>query len=121
MRRMALGKILIVFLLVLSLASCAWLKENLGIKPYSEMSAKEKVTFLLKIYNSQYDDYKMVAADPKITEAQRVTLRIKKQILIEVYPVLQALDLNVAEGKPLAPALEVKAMELLTRLGAKIK
>lgn len=114
-------ELLVVITLISFLSSCALL-QSIGIatKPYSDMTPKEKVTFLFKMYNKQYDDYKVMTSDPKLTEAQKVVMREKKKVLTQVYPIIQALDLNLVEGKPLDKVFEPKAIELLNMLGAKI-
>ncbi len=50
------------------------------------------------IYNAQYDDYKRAVTLPDLTPAEKETLKIKKQVLTEAYPVIQAYDLTVASG-----------------------
>ena len=100
-------KVMVVVVLAMALVSCAALR-NLGItvKPYSEMTAKEKIIFLFKSYNKQYEDYKVQAAIPNLTEPERVVLRARKDALTKVYPLIQAMDLALVEGKPFDPANE---------------
>ena len=105
-------------LILLLAVSCTAL--GLQVKPYSEMSPKEKMTLFFKVYNAQYSDYKVMAASSTLTDVQRVTMRNKKAILIRVYTIIQALDMMVIEGKPLNPGLEAEAVSLLNMLGAAI-
>jgi hypothetical protein len=52
------------------------------------MSPKEKSIWMLSVYNSQYEDYKMQAIRTDLTEAQKEVLREKKDILTRVYPMI---------------------------------
>ncbi len=109
-------KVFVVLAMVLALMACA----TIGVKPYSEMSPKEKVTFLFSLYNKQYEDYKVQAAKPNLTELERSILVSKKKIFGHVYPILQALDLAFVEGRPWDKVNEQNAINMLRQLGAKI-
>ena len=52
------------------------------------MSPKEKSVWMLSVYNSQYEDYKVQAIRTDLTEAQKEVLREKKAILTRVYPMI---------------------------------
>lgn len=83
---------LIFMLLAVSLMSVVLVgcpPQNIEIKSLDEMSPKEKATFMMSMYNKQYENYKQVAANPDLTEAQRTILRKKKSILTEVYPLIE--------------------------------
>ena len=111
--------ILSFMLLMFVLASCA----TLGLqppKPYNEWTPKEKTLSMLKMYNQQYDDYNDMVAKGNLTDAQKVVLRNKKSVLVEIYPLIQGLDMAVNEGKPLDATIEKKVLELVNKLGAKL-
>jgi hypothetical protein len=115
-------KSLVVVLLALILVSCAALQSiGIMVKPYSEMSPKEKMALIYKTYNKQYEDYKVQASKTNLSENERVVLRMRKDILIKVYPVIQGLDLALVEGKPFDPANEKLVIDYLRQLGAKIE
>lgn len=52
------------------------------------MTPKEKSIWMLSVYNSQYEDYKVQAIRTDLTEAQKEILRKKKEILTKVYPMI---------------------------------
>lgn len=53
------------------------------------MTPKEKATWMLSIYNAQYDDYLVQAARTDLTEEEKKILRSKKEIMTEVYPAIE--------------------------------
>src|SRR3972149_4208917 len=87
-----------LILILYFLVGCATL--GINIKPYSEMTPKEKMIVLFSLYNKQYEDYKLQASRTNITEPEKQVLRDRKQIMIRVYPLIQALDIAVVEGRP---------------------
>ena len=115
-------RLVIVMILMLALVSCAAL-QSIGIttKPYSEMTPKEKMIFLYKSYNKQYDDYKVQVAKPNLTEPEKVILRGRKELFTKVYPFIQAADLAIVEGKPFDPGNEKLIIEYIRQLGTKIQ
>ncbi len=115
-------KVMAVMVLVLTLVSCAALQSiGITVKPYSEMTPKEKMIFLYKSYNKQYDDYKVQAVKPNLTEPEKVVLRGRKELLTKVYPLIQAADLAVVEGKPFDPGAEKLIIDYIRKLGTKIQ
>lgn len=71
-------------------------------KSYQEMTPKERGTWMLSMYNSQYEDYMMTTgytknfqgewektSSPELTESQKEVLRDKKKLLTEVYPAIK--------------------------------
>jgi hypothetical protein len=115
-------RFIIPLLLIMSLVACATL-QNMGIvvKPYAEMTPKEKMAFLYKSYNKQYDDYKVQVLKPNLTENEKVVLRARKEAMVKVYPLIQAADLAIVEGKPFDSANEKLIIDYLRKLGAKIQ
>jgi len=115
-------KFLAVLAMVTILFSCATL-QNLGItvKPYSEMTPKEKMIFLYSTYNKQYNDYKVQVIRTNLTENEKIALRGRKDILTKVYPLIQAADLAIVEGKPFDPANEKLIIDYLRKVGTTIK
>jgi hypothetical protein len=97
--------------------------QSLGIviKPYSEMTPKEKMVFLYSSYNKQYDDYKVQVVKPNLTNIDKNVLRGKKEILTKVYPFIQAADLALVEGKPFDSITEKLITGYLRQLGTQIK
>jgi len=116
------AKLFFILPIIFMLMGCAVL-QSLGVtvKPYSEMTPKEKITFLFKTYNKQYDDYLIQAAKPTLTETERVVLRTRKKIMVEVYPLIGILDGALVEGKPFDASTEKLIIDKLRQLGAKIQ
>lgn len=81
----AMAAITLCFVAVFALISCG--PQNL--KPISEMTPKEKATFFMSVYNKQADDYRATVAKPDLTEAQKTILRDKKEVMTEVYPMIE--------------------------------
>ena len=58
-------------------------------KTLQEMSPKEKATWMMSIYNSQYDDYQLQVVRTDLTETERKVLRYKKEVFSEVFPAIE--------------------------------
>jgi len=115
-------RLLTVMIVMLALVSCAALQSiGITVKPYSEMTPKEKMIFLYKSYNKQYEDYKVQVVKPNLTESEKVVLRGRKDVLTKVYPLIQAADLAVVEGKPFDPGNEKLIIGYIRQLGTKIQ
>lgn len=80
-------RLLMAMLLVLPILTLTACPPNQ--KTLSEMSGKEKATWMLSVYNAQYADYKVQAARTDLDEAKKEILREKKKILTEVYPLIK--------------------------------
>ena len=80
------------------------------------MTPKEKAVWMMDLYNGQFNDYKIQAAKPDLTEEQKVILRKKKEILTEVYPLIK-LYVGYADSGVLPPAdTEAVIMRLTNEL-----
>lgn len=116
----ALG-ILMVFLLLFStlmLQGCG--KDQ--AKPVNQLIS------MYDIYNVQYADHKYKTgwekingtwektSSPTLTEEQKKILNTKRDILIEVYPLIQTYDVLVQSEGPVPPDLQLKIMNLLDKL-----
>lgn len=83
------------------------------------MEPKERVTWMLSIYNAQYEDYKTQAARTDLTEAQKEILREKKKVLTKVYPLIETYAEYVNVGTVPSQELEtliVSNLETLLKL-----
>jgi ABC-type glycerol-3-phosphate transport system substrate-binding protein len=106
--------IAVYIVLALMLVGCAGMQKP--EQSFSDMTPKQKVTIMMGIYNAQYDDYKLKVAIPNLTEEEKQVLRTKKQVLTQVYPLIQSYDLiQAAGGTPTAEA-EANIMQLLSNL-----
>lgn len=106
--------IITVILCVAFLVSCATVNVNKP-KQFWDMTSKEKLAYMYQIYNSQYDDYKSMAAMPNLTEAQKTMLRTKKDVLTKVEPLISTYDGMVQAGTP-TKAQEQQIYDLLNQL-----
>ena len=83
-------------LLIVFVAGCATF--NLGLKPWSERSPKEKASYFMSIYNAQYNDTLSMASSATLTDAQRKVVRAKKDVLMKLWPAIQAYDTIAVHG-----------------------
>lgn len=115
-------KLIAVLAMVMILISCAALQSiGITVKPYSEMTPKEKMIFLYKSYNKQYKDYKIQVAKTNLTENEKIILRGRKDALTKIYPLIQSADLALIEGKPFDPTNEKLIIDYLRQLGTKLQ
>jgi len=115
----------LVILFVSLLAGCPMQQA----KSVQDMTPKERVTWMLGVYNSQYSDYMTVTghtrgADggwtktsaPQLSDGQREVLRQKKQALQKVYPLIKAYDGYVSSGVTPSRAMEDEIVGILNSL-----
>jgi hypothetical protein len=108
---------LLVMLLAVAFMSIALIGcPTNNIKTFDEMSAKEKATFMMSMYNKQYSNYQTQAAKPELTEAEREILRKKKKILSEVYPLIELYMSYVDSGAVPSTETEQKIINYLDQL-----
>lgn len=101
-----------LILVLLALVGCAHVAE----KPWSERTPKEKAIWMDGIYNVQYDEYQVRAARADLLEDERKVMRVKKQIFIEIWPLLKSYS-KYAEAGVVSPVeLEMHIINLLNRL-----
>lgn len=63
---------------------------------------------MMSMYNAQYDDYQLTAAIPDLSEDQKEILRTKKEIITEVYPMIQ-IYISYAESGTI-PSVETETL-----------
>ena len=83
-----------LIVLMLMLSACA----EQGMKSPSDMSPKEIAIWADKVYVAEYDGYELEAANPNLTEDQKVILRQKKMILTELHPLLMTYNAYIDSG-----------------------
>lgn len=93
---------------------------NMTMKPWSEQTQKDKLVWMLGIYNAQDRDYRSMAAMPSLTDAQKKVLQTKKAIMVKAYPLIDAYRITVEGGG--TPDVQTEQMILnllneLTRVG----
>jgi hypothetical protein len=117
----------IALLIMIFLCGCSSMN---GVS-FSQMSAKEKATYMLSVYNSQYADYMIVTgytldmngnwektSFPSLTEEQKAILRNKKEIMIKVYPLIRIYNKQIQSsgGGVVSRDVEQEIMKLLNQL-----
>ena len=124
MKRNFLFFVLLIFLI--SFNSCA-----MGTaKSISEMTPKEKTTFMLGVYNSQYADYMsqtgyswdgekkeyVKISTPTLSDERKEVLKKKKEILTKLYPLIKMYDSVANTGVVPSHEVEQQIFDLLNNL-----
>ena len=107
-------KVALFVVLAFIVASCGTL--NIGMKPFNQMTAKEKSTYFMGVYNKQYADTMAMAAMPNLVEQQKKVVRAKKDILTKAWPMIQAYDAIAVGGGTPSPAAEDAINNLINQL-----
>lgn len=102
--------------LLMAVVACA----TNGMKSFGDMSHKERAAFFMSVYNSQADDYKIMAANPALTEDQKKLLREKKKIMTQVYPLIGTYTAYVDAGTAPTPEVEQQILTLINQLTATV-
>jgi len=107
-------KTALLALLAFTLAACGTL--NIGMKPFNQMTPKEKSTYFMGVYNKQYADTMAMASMPNLVEQQKKVVRAKKDILTKAWPMIQAYDAIAVGGGTPSPAAEDAINNLINQL-----
>lgn len=110
----------VILLLVVALLAWGCIPQNVKVKSISEMTPKEKATWMLSVYNKQFDDTMAMAQRTDLTEQQKEIVRKKKKILVEVKPYIKTYTTFVDAGGVPAQETEDKIIELLNDLVAQV-
>jgi len=107
-RRNLLIVVLLFFILVLAISFGCIPQAGKGqeIKSLSEMTPKEKVTWMMSVYSAQAEDYKRMVKRPDLTNAQKAILRNKKDVAKKVWPLINTYRTYVNAGA--VPTREVE-------------
>jgi hypothetical protein len=106
-----------------------------GGKSFAQMSPTEKASYMMSVYNSQYNDYMSQvgytkndagqwippAVPPELTEAQKNTLRSKKDLLTKVYKAIQLYKGQMQFGGIPSMETEQQIMDMLNQMGGLIQ
>jgi len=87
-----------------------------GIKSLDEMTPQEKGTWMLSLYNDQYDDYLRQVSRVDLSDGEKDILREKKNILLEVYPLIELYTEYVDSGVLPPTETETLIMQNIDRL-----
>jgi len=110
------SKLLIVFILLAFVCGCGAMGVDGDLKSWGEMGSKEKATFLMSVYNKQYDAYMQLYAKEDRTEADNQFLRDKKSALEAVYPYIDTYAQFAESGTIPPAAVEQAAIEAVGKL-----
>jgi hypothetical protein len=102
--------------LAILLLLCFACTANMAMKPWSEQTHKDRLVWMLGIYNAQDRDYRSMVAIPNLTEAQKAVLKNKKAIMVKVYPLIDAYRITVSQGGTPDQATEQTILNLLNQL-----
>lgn len=85
-------------------------------KSYADMGPQERATYVMSIYNDQYELYLREAKIPDMTEEKKEVLREKKKLMTELYPYI-GMYAGYAEQGVFAPQdVEMALMEIMNKL-----
>jgi hypothetical protein len=98
-------RVVLLCLLAAVLIGCA----TVGVKPWAERSPMEKSSYFMSIYNRQYADAMAMASNSNLTEAQKVVVRKKKDVLEKAWPAIRAYD-DIAVRGEIPSALSEQAI-----------
>lgn len=91
---------------------------NMTMKPWSEQTPKDRLTWMLGIYNAQDRDYRAMSAMSNLTDAQKKVLQSKKKIMVQVYPLIDVYRVTVEAGGTPSHDTEQTILNLLNQLTA---
>ena len=83
---------------------------------FMEMTTKGKATYLLQLYNKQYEEYMNLWMKPNRTEADNKYLKDKKKALEEIYPYIDTFAGYVDTGTVPPAAVEAAALAAINKL-----
>jgi len=125
MKRNMAAFTVIVLMMTFFAAGCATMPQG---KSFTDMSPKEKATYFYGIYNRQYSDYMsqvgyakqgeewVKVSDPELSDELKDILKTKKNLLSQVYPLIQLYDNQLQFNGTPSPATEQQIYDLLNKL-----
>jgi hypothetical protein len=110
--------ILLIVVAVFFLVGCATVPGTTTPNPLSK--EKQFIQSAKSFYISQYKDYEAMTVDPTtLSEAQKQILRQKREVLIQVKPMIDTYSALVDAGKTPTLEQEQAITQLLNQLGGK--
>lgn len=94
----------------LLLSSCSIFKG--AVKTFEDMSPKQKATWMMAVYNSEYDAYVARVEAGGLVEEDRQILRLKKQAMTVAWPLIRTY-VSMIESGVLDADAESRAYEAL--------
>lgn len=100
-----------------------------GVKDISQMTPKEKSTWMLGVYNSQYADHRtqtgwqldtngnwVKVSNPELSNDKREILQQKKDLLKRMYPLIKIYDGYIEKGVVPSRDTEQQIIDIINRL-----
>ncbi len=102
-----------LFIVVLALvAGCAAMGNG---KPFADLSHKQRAGIIASVWVQQYDAY-LFAQDAPLTEGQKKVMRVKREILVKMKPLIEAYAVYAKKGMIPPAVLTEKLFPLFTEL-----
>ena len=106
-------RIVVPLLVLLVLVACTM---SLGVKPWAEQTSKERLTWIMGVYNSQDRDYRAMAQMTNLTDTQKSMMVKKKAVMTQLYPMIDAYRLTVESGGTPSKETEQTILNMLNQL-----
>ena len=104
----------IILVMAFFLVGCAALVP--GSKNFGNMTPKEKSTFFMSTYNTQFNDTMYMAQQTNLTDKQKKVVNAKRSILIQAWPLIKTYDAVVAGGGVPTAESEQEIYNLINQL-----
>lgn len=106
-----MGFMLLLALLMLFSFGCVGLQPS--VKRVTDMTPKERATWMMEIYTAQYDDYEKMVKYPGLSAAQKEMLRQKYDALTKMWPLINTYNTYVDSDALPSPQLEQQIIDLI--------
>jgi hypothetical protein len=107
---------MMVLLFLMSLFVVACPTNNGQMTSFSEMTTKDKASFIMSTYSKQYDSYLALYNRGNLTDAEKEVLKSKYDLLGELYPYINLYVGYAEEGAIPPETTEEVLLELINRL-----
>jgi hypothetical protein len=88
------------------------------VKGFTDMTPKEKSAFFMGVYVKNFDETMALATKPTITEDEKKMVRVKKDILVKMKPVITAYDVIAVGGGTPSSTQETELLRFVDMLVA---
>lgn len=109
---------LVVIIMLVFLSGCIFSLKGESPKRIDEMTPKEKATWFMGIYDAQDKDYRNMVVRSDLTNDQKEILRKKKEVMIQIYPMIKAYNVYVDSGAIPTKIVEDQIIQLVNDLVA---
>jgi PBP1b-binding outer membrane lipoprotein LpoB len=106
--------LLLAFLIAGCSNGCSWVQST--TKGFTDLTPKQKSTFFMGIYKKNFDETLALATRPTITEDEKKMVRVKKAVLVKMYPAIKAYDVLIVDNTATSAAKEAELLGLVDQL-----